>query len=181
MGDRTRRRRCGVLFYAGSKLIKIVTHIMEKRVEILLVEDNTSDAELAIRALAKQNMAGHLVHLKNGAEALDFIFAQGGYTARDMSRLPKVIVLDLKMPKIDGLGVLEKIRGDERTKTIPVVMFSSSKEDRDIAACYARGANSYVVKPVEFDIFSKAISDLGSYWLLLNQVPHRIQLNGRHG
>jgi two-component system response regulator len=146
---------------------------MHRRVEILLVEDNTSDAELAIRALTKQNLAHGLLHLKNGAEALDFIFAQGGYAARDMQKVPKVILLDLKMPKIDGLGVLGKIRGDERTKTIPVVMFTSSSEERDIAASYALGANSYVVKPVEFDIFSKTVSDLGSYWLLLNQAPQR--------
>jgi len=148
---------------------------MDKAIEILLVEDNPSDAELAIRAFKKQNMAHNLVHVKNGAEALDFIFARGGYANRDMNKVPKVIVLDLKMPKIDGLGVLAKIRGDERTKNIPVVMFTSSREDRDIAACYALGANSYIVKPVEFDIFSKAISELGSYWLLLNQGPHRTE------
>jgi two-component system, response regulator len=145
----------------------------ESQVEILLVEDNMSDAELTIRALKKKNLANNLIHLKNGAEALDFIFAQGEFSGRDMNRTPKVILLDLKMPKINGLEVLAKIKGDERTKKIPVVVLTSSKEDPDIAACYAFGVNSYIVKPVEFDNFLKAVSDLGFYWLLLNQVPHQ--------
>lgn len=141
-------------------------------VEILLVEDNMSDAELAIRALRKSNLANSLVHLKNGAEALDFIFAQGAYAGRDINKMPKFVLLDLKMPKIDGLEVLAKIRADDRTKNTPVVVLTSSKEDPDINACYALGVNSYIVKPVEFENFSKAVSELGLYWLVLNQVPH---------
>lgn len=141
-------------------------------VEILLVEDNMSDAELAIRALKKKNLANNLVHLKNGAEALDFIFAQGAFAGRDPHRMPKFILLDLKMPKIDGLEVLAKLRADARTKNIPIVVLTSSKEDPDISACYALGVNSYIVKPVEFENFSEAVSELGLYWLVLNQVPH---------
>lgn len=142
-------------------------------IEILLVEDNLSDAELTIRALKKKNLANRLIHLTNGAEALDFLFGKGKYSDRNVSNLPKVVLLDLKMPKIDGLEVLEKIRADQRTKTIPVVILTSSKEDPDIEASYALGANSYIVKPVEFDNFVKAVSDLGLYWLLLNQVAQK--------
>ena len=147
--------------------------INDNGVEVLLVEDNLSDAELTIRALRKQNLANSLIHLKNGAEALDYIFARGDYSARDMHRTPKVILLDLKMPKVDGLEVLARIRADERTRNIPVVVLTSSKEDPDIQACYALGVNSYIVKPVEFDKFLRAVSELGFYWLLLNQVPHQ--------
>lgn len=142
-------------------------------VEIVLVEDNVSDAELTIRALKKKNLANHLIHLKNGAEALDFIFARGAFAGRDTQKDPKVILLDLKMPKVNGLEVLAQIRADERTKKIPVVVLTSSKEDPDIDACYALGVNSYIVKPVEFDNFFEAVSQLGFYWLLLNQVPHQ--------
>jgi two-component system response regulator len=142
-------------------------------VEILLVEDNMSDAELTIRALKKKNLANHLIHLKNGAEALEFIFAEGAYAGRDLKKTPKVILLDLKMPKVDGLEVLAKIRADERTKKIPVVVLTSSNEDPDIEACYQLGVNSYIVKPVQFEDFFKAVSDLGFYWLLLNKVPHQ--------
>lgn len=142
-------------------------------IEIVLVEDNASDAELTIRALKKKNLANNLIHLKNGADALDFIFAQGLYKGRDPYKAPKVILLDLKMPKVDGLEVLAKIRGDERTKKIPVVVLTSSREDPDIEACYALGVNSYIVKPVEFDNFFQAVSELGLYWLLLNQVPQQ--------
>jgi two-component system, response regulator len=145
----------------------------ENRVEILLVEDNMSDAELTIRALKKKNLTNNLIHLKNGAEALDFIFARGAYATRDAQKFPKVILLDLKMPKINGLEVLQKIREDERTRTIPVVVLTSSSEDPDIKACYDLGVNSYIVKPVEFDNFSKAVSELGFYWMLLNEVPRR--------
>lgn len=145
----------------------------ENGVEILLVEDNISDAELTIRALKKKNLANSLIHLKNGAEALDFIFGTGTYAGRDINKTPKVILLDLKMPKVDGLEVLARIKADERTKKIPVVVLTSSREDPDIDACYRLGVNSYIVKPVEFDNFFKAVSDLGFYWLLLNQVPHQ--------
>lgn len=134
-----------------------------------------SDVELTICALKKQNLANNLIHLKNGAEALDFIFARGSYSTRDSEKFPKVILLDLKMPKVNGLEVLHKIREDERTRKIPVVVLTSSKEDPDIEACYKLGVNSYIVKPVEFNDFSKAVSDLGFYWLLLNEVPHKIR------
>jgi two-component system response regulator len=142
-------------------------------VDILLVEDNKSDAELTIRALKKKNLANNLIHLKDGEEALDFIFARGKYAGdvTDLFRIPKVILLDLKMPKINGIEVLEKIRNHEKTKKIPVVILTSSKEDPDIQACYALNVNSYIVKPVEFENFVKAVSDLGFYWLLLNNVP----------
>lgn len=143
----------------------------ENTVEILLVEDNMSDAELAIRALKKRNLANNLIHLKNGAEALDFIFGQGVYAGRDINNNPKVILLDLKMPKVNGMEVLARIRADERTKTIPVVVLTSSKEDPDVNECYRLGVNSYIVKPVDFDNFSKAVSELGFYWLLLNLPP----------
>ena len=144
-------------------------------VEILLVEDSASDAELTIRALKKKNLANNLIHLRNGAEALDFLFARGAFGDRDADVVPKVILLDLKMPKVNGLEVLAEIRRDERTKTIPVVVLTSSKEDPDIDACYALGVNSYIVKPVEFDKFFKAVSELGFYWLLLNQSPPKTQ------
>jgi two-component system response regulator len=142
-------------------------------VDILLVEDNKSDAELTIRALKKKNLANNLIHLKDGEEALDFIFARGKYAGgvADLYRIPKVILLDLKMPKVNGIEVLEKIRGHEKTKKIPVVILTSSKEDPDIEACYGLGVNSYIVKPVEFENFVQAVSDLGFYWLLLNNVP----------
>jgi two-component system response regulator len=140
-------------------------------VRILLAEDNMNDAELTIRALKKNNLANKLMHVKDGAEALDFIFAQGKYSDRKVDDLPSVIVLDLKMPKVNGIEVLRKIKSDERTKRIPVVMLTSSKEDPDIQECYLLGVNSYVVKPVEFDKFVKAVSDLGLYWMILNQPP----------
>ena len=140
-----------------------------KQVEILLVEDNMSDAELTIRALKKNHLVNKLLHVKDGAEALDFVFAQGNYSDRIGQRVPKVILLDLKMPKIDGIEVLRKIKSDERTNKIPVVVLTSSKEGTDIQACYSLGVNSFVVKPVEFESFIKVVSDLGLYWLLLNQ------------
>lgn len=149
--------------------MKMDTH---DEVEILLVEDSASDAELTIRALKKHNLTNRLIHLRDGAEALDFVFGAGAYTGRDIMKVPKVILLDLKMPKVNGLEVLEKIRSDARTRSIPVVVLTSSKEDPDIEACYAHGVNSYIVKPVDFNNFLKAVSELGCYWLLLNQVPH---------
>lgn len=145
---------------------------IDEEVEILLVEDNASDAELTIRALKKKNLANKLIHLQNGAEALDFIFARGKYQGRDILNVPKVILLDLKMPKVNGLEVLATIREDDKTRRIPVVVLTSSNEDPDIDACYALGVNSYIVKPVDFDNFVRAVSELGFYWLLLNQVPH---------
>ena len=145
---------------------------MTHEVEILLVEDNASDAEMTIDALKKNNLANKLLHVKDGAAALDFIFAEGEYEGRNIESKPKVILLDLKMPKVNGLEVLHKIRADERTKNIPVVVLTSSKEDPDIKDCYDLGVNSYVVKPVEFDEFQKAISSLGLYWMIVNQPPN---------
>lgn len=143
---------------------------MNYETEILLVEDNMSDAELTIRALKKNHLVNKLVHLKDGAEALDFIFGKDGDKEHlSTGRTPKVILLDLKMPKVDGIEVLRRIKSDERTKTIPVVVLTSSKEDPDIKTCYALGVNSYIVKPVEFEQFIKAVSELGLYWMILNQ------------
>lgn len=142
-----------------------------KEVEILLVEDNPNDAELAIRALKKHNLANKVYVVKDGVEALDFIFGTGTYAERDVNDKPKVVFLDLKLPKIDGLDVLKKIKSDERTKTIPVVVLTSSTEERDIIESYQLGVNSYIVKPIDFDKFVDAVSELGLYWLLLNQPP----------
>ena len=144
---------------------------MQSEVDILLVEDNESDAEMTMRALKKNHLANRLLHVSNGVEALDFLFAEGAYCGRQMENIPKVILLDLKMPKISGIEVLKKIKLDVRTKKIPVVVLTSSKEDPDIKQCYELGANGYVVKPVAFDHFHKAISDLGLYWLIVNQQP----------
>ena len=138
-------------------------------VEILLVEDNPQDLELAQRALRRANLAGHLHVARDGAEALDFIFCQGPHAARRVTDVPKVILLDLKLPKIDGFEVLKSIRSDPRTKLIPVVVLTSSKEQGDVVACYQLGVNSYVVKPVNFERFSDTVRDLGRFWLLLNQ------------
>lgn len=142
-----------------------------KEVEILLVEDNQADAELTMRALRKVNMANNLVHLKDGAEALDFIFAKGAYSERKIESKPKVILLDIKMPKVDGIEVLRQIKANEITKVIPVVIMTSSNAQKDIIESYNLSVNSYVVKPVEFTAFAKAVSDLGLYWVLLNQKP----------
>lgn len=143
---------------------------MNAQIEIILVEDNLDDAALVIRALKKNNLANKLIHLKDGAEALDFIFGKFA-DEDDSTKAPKVILLDLKMPKVNGMEVLEKVKSDPRTKSIPVVVLTSSAEDPDVKRCYDLGANSYIVKPVEFDNFSKAVADLGWYWLLLNHPP----------
>jgi CheY-like chemotaxis protein len=142
----------------------------DSEVEILIVEDNPDDAELAIRALKKSRLANHVIHLIDGAEALDFLFGSGQYTGRNINNLPKVILLDLKMPKVNGLEVLQRIKSDPLTKTIPVVILTSSAEDPDIKKSYELGANSYIVKPVEFNNFAKIISDLGMYWLVINKM-----------
>lgn len=140
-------------------------------VEILLVEDNPNDAELTLRALKKNRLANNVVHVKDGAEAIDFVFGTGLYAGRKIENGPRIILLDLKLPKVDGLEVLRKVKGDERTKTIPVVVMTSSKEERDIVESYKLGVNSYVVKPVDFEKFTQCVSELGLYWLLLNQPP----------
>jgi len=140
-------------------------------VEILLVEDNPNDAELAVRALKKQNLGNNLIHVEDGAEALDFIYGTGNYSSRNTGNVPKVILLDLKLPKVGGIEVLQKVKADVRTKMIPVVILTSSAEDPDIKKCYELGANSYIVKPVIFDDYTKVVSDLGLYWILHNQCP----------
>jgi two-component system response regulator len=140
-------------------------------IDILLVEDNLHDAELTIRAFKKRNFANRLYVVEDGADALDFIFCRGRYAERDIAHPPKVVLLDLKLPKLNGLEVLREIKADQRTRQIPVVMVTSSREDPDIRTAYEFGANSYVVKPVEFDAFIEAMSHLGFYWLLVNQVP----------
>lgn len=140
-------------------------------IEILLVEDNPYDAELALNALQKRHLANSIHHVEDGAEALDFVFARGKYSGRQIENGPKIILLDLKMPKVNGIEVLKQVKGDERTRKIPIVVLTSSKEDPDITACYELGVNSYIVKPVDFDNFFKAVEDLGLYWLLLNQPP----------
>ncbi|MBC7851088.1 MAG: response regulator [Chitinophagaceae bacterium] len=138
-------------------------------VEILLVEDSPEDAEMTIRTLRKKNLANKLVHVEDGAAALDFLFNRGEYAGRTGHGRPKLILLDIKMPKIDGIEVLRQVKANEATKMIPVVMMTSSNEDKDIVASYQFGVNSYVVKPVNFDDFSKAIGELGLYWLITNR------------
>lgn len=140
-------------------------------IEILLVEDNIHDAELTIRSLNKVKLANNLVHLKDGEEALDFIFGKGQFEGRDTQKRPKVILLDIKMPKVDGIEVLRQLKSDEQTKSIPVVIMTSSREEQDVITSYELGVNSYVVKPVDFESFAQAISDLGMYWLIINQRP----------
>ena len=141
----------------------------QKAVELLLVEDNLNDAELIIRALRKNNIGNSIAHLKDGEEALDYIFARGKYSDRRIEDRPKVILLDLKMPKVNGLEVLKAVKSDERTRSIPIIVMTSSKENSDIEESFKLGVNSYVVKPVNFENFSKAAAEVGYYWLLINQ------------
>lgn len=142
---------------------------LNQEIELLFVEDSAHDAELTIRALKKNNFVNNLVHLQDGAEALDFIFGTGEYGGRNINQVPKLILLDLRMPKVNGLQVLEKIKLDPRTKTIPVVILTSSAEDPDIRKSYALGANSFIIKPVDFGNFSKIVTELGLYWMVINK------------
>lgn len=142
---------------------------MTDHIDILLVEDNQSDAELTIRALKKSCSIHGLLHLQNGEEALEYIFAFGKYANRVLVHWPKLILIDLKMPKVNGLEVLNRIKNDNRTKCIPVVMLTSSKEDNDVRDSYNLGVNSYVVKPVSFENFSKTVAEIGAYWMLKNE------------
>ena len=138
-------------------------------VEILLVEDNPHHVELTLRALRKHSLANNVLVVKDGAEALEFIFATHRYQQRQIENRPKVILLDLKLPKVDGLEVLRRIKSDERTKTIPVVVVTTSEQEQDVVESYKLGANSYIVKPVSFEKFVQAVSELGFYWMLLNK------------
>ena len=141
---------------------------MKNQLEILLVEDNPQDAELAIRALKKCMPMSHLYHVSDGQEALDFLFCP---TPNDDRKPPKVVLLDLKLPKVGGLEVLREIRANEHTKLLPVVVLTSSREDSDVAAAYRLGANSFIVKPVDFENFLEVVSNMGSYWINMNQAP----------
>jgi len=140
-------------------------------VEILLVEDNPNDEELALYALKRHNLANHIQVVRDGAEALDYVFHTGAHAHRPSKNLPKVVLLDLKLPKVDGLEVLRHIKADPRTRSIPIVVLTSSREERDIVESYQLGVNSYIVKPVDFEQFTEAVRQLGLYWVLLNQAP----------
>lgn len=141
-------------------------------VEILFAEDSIDDANLTIRALIKSGLTHKLHHVKDGAEALDFIYCKGVYALRNIRENPKLILLDLKMPKVSGMQVLEKLKSDPKLKSIPVVILTSSKEDPDVEKCYALGANSYIVKPVDSNNFFNAIKEIGLYWMILSQPAH---------
>jgi two-component system response regulator len=144
---------------------------MNNEIDILLIEDNIHEAQLAIRSFKKNNLANRLLHFDDGVEAMDFIFAANKYSNRSAAALPKLILLDLKLPKISGLDILKAIKTNNTTKHIPVIVLTASKEEPDIRACYDLGVNSYIVKPVNFDAFSKAVADLGMYWMFLNVIP----------
>jgi CheY-like chemotaxis protein len=145
--------------------------MVPEAVEILLVEDNPADAELTIHALDKSKLINHIRHLEDGAEALDYLFCRGAYSMRKFDAPPRLILLDLKLPKVDGLGVLEQIKSDTRTKAIPVILLTSSKEERDMATSYKLGVNSYIQKPVNFTEFQDVVRQLGMYWLIVNSKP----------
>jgi CheY-like chemotaxis protein len=143
-------------------------------VDILLVEDNPNDAELAIRALNSNNLANRIQWVKDGEEALDYIFYRGVYSNRKR-KLPRVVLLDLRLPKLDGIEVLTAIRNHQETKNLPVVVLTSSKEERDLVETYKLGVNSFVAKPVAFDEFVKTVAELGLYWVLVNRLPHEVE------
>src|SRR5712691_9695203 len=150
--------------------MKEISH-RANEVEILLVEDNPNDVELTLRALRKHNLANKVQVASDGAEAIEIMFAPDGGDERRRPARPRLVLLDLKMPRVDGLEVLRRLKADERTRALPVVVLTSSKEEPDVAAAYRLGANSYIVKPVDFESFARAVSEVGLYWLLLNEQP----------
>lgn len=143
----------------------------DRQVEILLVEDNNDDVELTLHALRKENLANHIHVVRDGEEALEFLFCNGAHVERSFERPPKLVLLDLKLPKVDGMDVLRRLKADPRTRTIPVVILTSSKEERDLVTGYGLGANSYIQKPVDFEQFRETVKSVGLYWLLINQAP----------
>jgi two-component system, response regulator len=143
----------------------------DRQIEILLVEDNSDDIELTLHALRKENLANHIQVARDGEEALEFLFCNGAHADRSFERPPRLILLDLKLPKVDGMEVLRRLKADARTKSIPVVILTSSKEERDLVKGYGLGANSYIQKPVDFDQFRETVKNVGLYWLLINQAP----------
>ena len=143
----------------------------ERQVEILLVEDNQDDVELALHALRKENLANNIHVARDGEEALEFLFCDGQFSARSFQRPPRLVLLDLKLPKIDGMEVLKRLKADARTRTIPVVILTSSREERDLVNSYNLGVNSYIQKPVDFEQFRETVKSVGLYWLLINQAP----------
>jgi len=147
----------------------MIGYAVNEKIDIVLCEDNGDDAELTIRALSTHGLDRSLIHLKDGEALLHYIYCTGAYATRNAAELPRLIILDLKMPKVDGLEVIRKLKSDTRTSMIPIVLLTSSKEEKDIKESYRLGVNSYIVKPVEFEGFIKAVSSMGSYWLILNQ------------
>jgi two-component system response regulator len=145
--------------------------MIDNSIEILLVEDNPNDVELTLHALKKNNLTNRIQVVRDGAEALEYLFGSGTFAGRDLNQSPKVILLDLKLPKVDGMEVLRRIKADERTRSIPVVVLTSSREERDIVESYRLGVNSYITKPVDFEQFTESVRTIGLYWLLLNQPP----------
>ena len=147
-------------------------NILQSKTSILLVEDNPNDVELTLRALQKQNLTSKIFVVRDGAEALEFLFATGAYSSRKVENRPRVVLLDLKLPKVNGLEVLRKVKADPRTKSMPIVMLTSSQEERDVLESFKLGVNSYIVKAVDFNNFVHAVSELGVYWSLLNKLPY---------
>lgn len=154
-----------------SRTGDIVTMLREEDVDVLLVEDNANDAEFALRALNRSPVSPRVVHLVDGARALDYLFGEGEYADPSSRGRPRVVLLDLKLPKVDGIEVLRRLKEDERTRDIPVVVLTSSREPRDIAACYGHRANSYVVKPVNFEAFTQSMGTVANYWVRVNENP----------